>query len=463
MIPRFLFQRIDSASLVFFRIAFGILAFAELLAQFSYYHLYKNFFEAGGFHFTYHWFHWVKPLPGPLLSALFVVLLLAALAIIVGWRYRAACTLVAFGLTYTFLMEKTHYLNHGYLFCWLSFVMIFLPANRGFSLDVYRRPELRLETVPLWTTGLLAALMGVVYFYGGLAKINPDWLRAMPLKLWLAGKGDVPIVGSLVTTDAAAWFMAYGGLLFDLSAPFLLLFRRTRLFALLGAIFFHLTNTLVFQIGIFPWLSLALTSLFFPPDWPRRAGNWLADRVRPARWLRARYQQRIEGIEPATESWHSAAYWRPYLATALALVLSFHLLYPFRHHTIPGDVAWTEEGHRFSWRMMLRSKRGTGHFIVKDPATGSTEVVHPRDYLRPDQSRKAITHPDMILQFAHHIRDLWIEKGVENPEVYARLRVRLNDHPGQDLIDPNVNLSTTTWSPWKAAPWITELEKVPGK
>lgn len=456
---KYLFQRIDPASMVFFRMAFGVLAFAELMAQFTYYHLYKNFFEAGAFHFSYHWFDWVKPLPGPLLSVLFVFLLICALCIVLGYRYKAACTAVALGLTYTFLLEKTHYLNHGYLFCWLSFLMIFVPANRVFSLDVYRRPNLRLETIPVWPVALLAFLMGVVYFYGGLAKINPDWLRAMPLKLWLAGKGDTLLLGNFLVTDAAAWFMAYGGMIFDLSVPILLLFKRTRIFALCGALFFHLTNTMVFNIGIFPWLSISLTLLFFPPHWPRALADWLSRCLRPVRWLRSKYEERIQSTTPALQSWHSHPDWRPYVLGGLIVISSFHLIYPFRHHVIPGDVAWTEEGHRFSWRMMLRSKRGTGHFLVKDPATGESQMIRPRDYLRPDQTRKAITHPDMILEFAHHLRDLWIEKGVENPEVYARVSIRLNDHPSQDLIDPNVNLSNITWSPWKQSSWITKHEK----
>ncbi|WP_316930169.1 HTTM domain-containing protein [Leeuwenhoekiella sp. MAR_2009_132] len=31
---------------------------------------------------------------------------------------------------------------------------------------------------------------------------------------------------------------------------------------------------------------------------------------------------------------------------------------PLRHWIIKDDVLWTEEGHRLSWRMMLRSKGG---------------------------------------------------------------------------------------------------------
>ncbi|MDV7394654.1 HTTM domain-containing protein, partial [Arthrospira platensis SPKY1] len=127
--------------------------------------------------------------------------------------YRFSATLFAFGFAYTYFLEKAHYLNHGYLFCWLSFLMIFLPAHRAFSLDARRRPELRRETIPFWPLFLLRFLMGLVYFYGGIAKLNADWLRAIPLKQWLANKADTPVLGPLLAQEWMAYFMAYGGLL----------------------------------------------------------------------------------------------------------------------------------------------------------------------------------------------------------------------------------------------------------
>ena len=263
-----LFQRIDIASLVFFRIVFGILAFAEVMAVWIYYHLTLRDFQPDGFQFRYFGFDWVRPLPEPLMSTVFVLLLLASLGIMLGKWYRVSAWLFAFGFTYTFLLEKTHYLNHGYLFCWISFLMALLPAHREWSLDVARRPALRRSTIPFWSMAVLPFLMGVVYFFGGLAKLNADWLNGIPLRDWLHMKADMKVIGWILDMKSTAYFMSYGGLLLDLTISFFLLFRKTRLFALAAALFFHLSNTVIFDIGIFPWLSIALTLLFFPPGLP---------------------------------------------------------------------------------------------------------------------------------------------------------------------------------------------------
>ena len=149
---------------------------------------------------------------------------------------------------------------------------------------------------------------------------------------------------------------------------------------------------------------------------------------------------------------------RKWVLLALIPVCLFHLSYPFRHHLLKGDVAWTEEGHRYSWRMMLRSKNGYGNFTLVDKATGKEERIRPGDYLSKKQKPKLYTHPDMILQFAHYLRDKWkTEKGID-VEVYANIKTKLNWRPYQPYIDPTVDLATIEWSFFKEADWIMPLE-----
>lgn len=451
-----LFQRIDIASLVFFRIAFGILGFAEILALWLYYHLTLRDFQPDAFLFKYFGFEWVRPLPEPLMSAFFLLMLLASIGIIVGKWYRGSALLFAFGFTYIFLLEKAHYLNHWYLFCWLGFIMALLPANREWSLDVARDPGKRRRTIPFWSMAVLPFLMGVVYFFGGLAKLNGDWLSAVPLKDWLRMKDDLPVIGWLLAKEGSAWLMSYAGLLLDLSIAFLLLFRKTRLYALAAALFFHLTNTLIFNIGIFPWLSLVLTLLFFPPDLPRRWVAFLRSRIkRVDRWAE-RWDARMAGA-PDASSWHDQPGKQLFIKIGLVLLVAFHLGYPLRHHLISGPVAWTEEGHRFSWRMMLRWKSGYGRFIVVDPATGKKGNRTAGRLSLEKQRQKRSTHPDMILQFAHYLRDLRCDQGVENAQVFADIKAQLNGRPYQPFIDPEVDLAAQEWSSRKKTSWIIPL------
>lgn len=458
MIQR-LFQPVDIASLVFFRVVFGILGFADVLNTYIYYHWMVDAYDPEKFRFRYYGFEWVHPLPEPFLSLFFLMLCGLAILVMLGKWYRVSSLLFALGFAYTFLLEKSHYLNHGYLFCWVSFVMIFLPAHRQFSADVLRRPGLKSDTAPFWCLFLLQFMMGVVYFYGGIAKLNADWLNAIPLKQWLEQKSNAPVIGPLLGQDWMAYFMAYGGLLLDLTVVFFLLFRKTRPWAFAATLFFHLMNHLVFNIGIFPFLSVALTALFFPPDFPRRLFRKLLSRASWLRRIEDWWEREVAGCSvPQVPLWQQADRWRGAIAAALLLVVLFHLLVPLRHHLFPGDVAWTEEGHRYSWRMMLRSKQGYGIFIVRDKATGEETDIDPVDWLEKKQLRNLYTHPDMILQFAHHLKDAYREQG-KDVEVFADIRAQLNFREYCAYIDSTVDLAREEWQFFRHSQWILPEER----
>ena len=451
-----LYQPIDIASLVFFRFAFGILGLIDVLSTWIYYHFKKRAYEPENFQFTYYGFEWVEPLPEPFLSIFFILLTMAGAFVAIGYFYRASATFFAFGFLYTFLLEKAQYLNHGYLFCWIAFIMIFLPAHRNFSIDVLKKPSLKMESIPFWCLFVLPFLMGVVYFFGGIAKINVDWLNAMPLKMWLRSKSNLWLIGPILKQETTAYFMAYGGLLLDLFVAFFLLFKKTRLGALFFVLFFHLVNHLIFNIAIFPFLSVSLTLLFFSPDFPRKAFRWLKGKWK----ILAKLEDWWERNSAETEKiplWQNANYWRPFINIGLVLLIGTHLLLPLRHHLFKGDVAWTEEGHRYSWRMMLRSKQGYGHFIVEDKATGKREKVKPQKYLSSKQNRKMYTHPDMILQFAHHLQHIYEKEG-KDIEIYANIKAKLNGRPYQTYINPEVDLTQQKWSFFKESTWILPAE-----
>jgi vitamin K-dependent gamma-carboxylase len=447
-----LFSPVSIASLVFFRVAFGLLGLAEVSGTWVHYHLGQGAFDPDRFQFYYYGFAWVRPLSEPWMSAFFAISTLAAASIALGWRYRFWSIFFFFSITYQYLLEKAHYLNHGYLFCWVSFVMIFLPAHRAWSIDAWRRPTWRSGFTPFWPVLLLRFLMGVVYFYGGIAKINPDWLRAIPLKFWLKGKTDIPLIGRFMGQEWIAYLLSYGGLLLDLGIVFLLLHRRTRPWAFGFAIFFHGLNHLLFNIGIFPFLSLSLTLLFFPPDFPLRVWRWLKKyapvlvRLKPA-------QASSAPDQPSPPLWQSQAAWRRPILLSLAALCAFHLLVPLRHCLFPGDVTWTEEGHRYSWRMMLRTKVGKGHFVVIDKQSGDRELIYPRVELRAKQARKLFTHPDMILQYAHYLRDQYQRQGRE-VAVHAAIQVRLNGREYKPMVDPTVDLAREKWYFFRHSPWI---------
>lgn len=429
---------VDIASLVVFRILFGAIMLVEVGRYFGMGWIY-SYYIAPKFHFTYYGFDWVKPWPGVGMYIHFAVMGLAALGVMLGCWYRVSAALLFATFTYVFLLDQAYYLNHFYMISLVSFLMIFIPAYRALSIDVLRKPWIRSDFAPAWALGLLLAQLSIVYFYAGIAKLNADWLNGEPFRSWLAERTSVPVIGKYFTEEWLVMLFNYGGLAFDLFIVPLLLWRRTRVFAFLWAASFHLLNAAIFSIGIFPWLMLAATTLYFRPDWPRRIFE---------RWRRSETSGVFEfGSHPRLT------------VSLIAVYLAIQLLVPLRHFLYPGSVHWTEEGHRFSWHMKLRDKESTVRFVVTDPVRGNSWHVSPRLYLTPRQLNKMSNRPDMILQMAHHIaKDQAMRRNIDySLEVRATAMTSLNRRPPQLLVDPAINLAAAERS-LRPAMWILPFE-----
>jgi vitamin K-dependent gamma-carboxylase-like protein len=427
-----LYLPVDAASLAVFRIGFGLLLLVEILVYTLGGRIHR-YFEAPAFHFTYFGWGWVRPLPETWMVALFVVLGVAAALVALGLFYRVAAVVFFLGFAYVFLLERALYLNHFYLVILLSGLLVVVPAHRALSLDARRRGE---ASVPRWTVWLLRAQLGLVYFLAGVAKLNPDWLHAQPLRIWLAERASLPVVGALVGHPWTPWIFSYGGLALDLAAWPLLAWRRTRVAVFAVLIAFHLTNAVVFQIGIFPWLMIAATTLFFEPDWPRR------------------FLGRPAPTEPAASL--PSPRRRALTVGFVAAWLSFQALFPLRHWLYPGSVHWTEQGHEFSWHMKLRDKRSEVSFHVTDPATGDEWLIDPSAELTSWQMNAMGGRPDLIWQYARHLAESFRAKGHSRVEVRATAKVSLNGRPDELLVDPRVDLASQALG-FRPASWIQPL------
>ncbi|MGI8602422.1 MAG: HTTM domain-containing protein [Verrucomicrobiales bacterium] len=448
---------VDSAILAYFRIAFGSVMLWEILRYFAGNRI-GTYWVQPKFHFSYFGFDWVRPLPGAGLYWLCGVLALASLAVIAGFRYRWSAAILAVGFTYLFLIDQARYLNHGYLMCLLAWMSIMAPAHACCSIDALRRAGVRGNRVPAWWLWLLRFQVAVVYIYGGIAKLNTDWLRGEPMRAWLHERRDWPVLGGFFELHLAPWFFCYSGLLFDLLIVPALLWKRTRLAAFMVAILFHLTNSYLFNIGVFPWLAILLTALFFDPEWPRKIMRRTQSNDERA------ILSPVTVIPPEIPSRHRDTR-TPFdhglsrrTFAALCIYSAVQILVPLRHFLYPGDVNWTEEGHRFSWHMMLRSKTvEAASFYVINPHSGYAWLVDPLDYLTGRQFQKMVGHPDMIQQFCAHVGRVMREGGHPDSEVRAVVSLSLNDHPPALLIDPNVNLAAVKRS-LAPATWILPLD-----
>ena len=425
------FKAIDNSPLIVFRIFFGFLvaceSFGAILTGWV-----KRVLIDPEFTFSFIGFEWLQPLPGFGMYFYFALMGFFGLAIMLGYRYRIA--IIAYTLLWAgaYFMQKSSYNNHYYLLLLISFLMIFLPANKYASLDVKQNRVSEEKTMPYWINLLFIVQVAVVYFYASIAKFYPDWLDGTFTKNLLAGTTSKPFFLELFSQKWFYLFIAYAGILFDLLIVPFLLFKKTRTLALIASVIFHIFNSITLQIGIFPFFALTFALFFYEPETIRR--------------LFLRKKSKLED-----ENLNQNFYGKRILYFLIIPYLIIQIALPLRHHFIEGDVLWTEEGHRLSWRMMLRERNGYITIQIKDLKTGSVSIYNYRKNLTDKQAQNLATKPDFIWQYCQRIKEEYKGKPIA---IYIDCKNSINRKEYKTLIDPKFDMAKAKWSHFKHNKWI---------
>ncbi|MBV0890875.1 HTTM domain-containing protein [Paracoccus sp. Z118] len=431
-------EAVPAQSLAVFRILFGALLVWDCWRFIRYDRVWR-YWIAPDFHFSYPGFGWVTPLPEPWIHLAWLGVGVAALMVMLGLFYRVATVALTLLFGYFFLLDAAEYLNHFYLVILYAVLMCFLPAARVWSLDALIRPG-RNRSIPRAAVFILRAQTEIMLIYAGLVKLTPDWLRGEPLGLWLKGRTEGMWIEPLFQQDwlivLACWAVIA---LHVIGAP-LLLTPRTRLPVFLTYCAFHAANAFFFNIGIFPWMAIAATTIFFAPDWPGRVATRLSGRQLPV-------PQRPAGPSPRL----------PRIALlGMAVWIGVQLVLPIRGAVFDSEIRWSGDGHRLSWRMRIYDRDAVGAFVVTDRESGDSWRVDPGSFLTPRQSDKMMVRPDMIHQFADHLAELWAQQG-RNVSVHAEICKSLNGRPCQTFIDPAADLTQVPRNLFAADPWVLPL------
>ncbi|GGE05421.1 HTTM domain-containing protein [Psychroflexus salis] len=428
-----LFKRIDNSSLIIFRIIFGLLITLEAWGAIATGWV-NEVLVSPDFTFNFLGLDFLQYLQGPYMYIHFVIMGCFGLMVMLGFRYKIGIYGYTIFWMAAYFMQKSAYNNHYYLLILILFFMCLAPAHRYFSLDVKRNPELARISMPNWIRVFIIGQLWVVYTFASVAKFYPDWLDGTFPELLMNGKRNLIWVGDWLQTDFAHQSIIYVGVLFDLLVIPLLLWKPTRKFIFVFSIFFHLFNSLVFHIGIFPYLSLAFTLFFFSAESINR--NFINRKP-----LYTNQEVKLPGQEKQN-----------IIPVFMAIWFFIQIALPLRHHFIKSDVLWSEEGHRLSWRMMLRAKQGITTYRVVDKQTGEETKIQPAKYIS-NRQHKVMSKPDCIWQLAQRIHKDFLETG-RDVEVYANTKIKVNARPYYRLIDPNVDLARAKFNYFTTNTWI---------
>jgi len=437
----------SAAPLAVFRMFFGFLMFISLVRFWS-----KGWIESlyiePSFHFSYYGFEWVKPV-GLYTYAFFIICGISAFFVAIGYKYRLSILIFFLSFTYIELMDKTTYLNHYYFVSLVSFIMLFIPCNAMFSIDAISIRK-SYKTVPKWTIDSLKLMLGIVYFYAGITKINSDWLlNAMPLKLWLKSKYDLPFIGhTLMQQEWFHFFMSWGGMFYDISIPFLLLIRKTRSIAFVLVVAFHITTRVLFPIGMFPYIMILSTIIFFDSNVHYKIIHFTIK-------ILEFFKMKTDNLKLSFSQVNHYKVWNTSLLI-IVVFMTIQIIIPLRSLLYPGELFWNEQGYRFSWRVMLMEKKGNSVFKIVNSKTNSFFYVNNDDFLTPVQQKQMSFQPDMILEYGHYLGNHFKSQGHQNVAVFVESYVSLNGRLSQQFIDPSANLMELKDS-FKHKFWIKPL------
>lgn len=429
---------IDNSSLILFRIMFGFLFACESFGAIATGWVRENLVDVK-FTFNHIYMDFLQVLVGPQMYIYFALMGLASVGVLLGYRYRLSIIVLTLLWAGAYFIQKTSYNNHYYLLLVISLYMCFLPANDYASLDVTSKRTKRRLWMPTWVAYLFIVQISIVYFFGTLAKFYPDWLNGTFTELMYSYANIPAYFKEIFTQKAFSVSIAYLGIAFDALIIPMLLYKPTRNFGVVASLIFHLFNSITLQIGIFPYFALSFAVFFYSPDTLRRV------------FFKSKPELESVDINKGKN------YVKNYSIACMLVLLTSQLLLPVRHYFIASDVLWSDEGHRLSWRMMLRSRSGYTNFIVEDKQT-KEQTRYDLSQVLTSKQQSRLNTPDMIWQMAQYIKEQYALQGKE-VLVFAQSYVSINNRPYTMFVDSSVDLGQQNWEYFCTNSWILPMPK----
>ncbi|KAJ1522865.1 hypothetical protein ONE63_002010 [Megalurothrips usitatus] len=490
-----LYRPTDPASLAVVRILFGLLMAVDTLEE-------RGLGEAdlrwaSPKHCYFPLFDFLRPPPLPWMCMLYLSMWIGAVGMMLGLRFRLSCLLFAAPYWFVLLLDKSRWNNHSYLFGIVAILLSRSSAHHYLSVDAWRH-SWKDRPVPLWNYGALRLQFFLLYFLAGVKKLDADWIGGFPMRHLNHHWVFEPFKLVLSPEQVDYWIVHVTGFTLDLTIGFWMFLDATRPVAFIFCAMFHLMNSRLFMIGMFPYVCLATQPLFCHNDWPRRfwrscRGLWRPSRDVPkavaADWAWLRPRQHPEAVaaagcllpcvddtskKNASSSTATPLRWYHHLTAALLLShTGLQLFLPYSHFITKGYNTWTNGLYGYSWDMMIHSW-DTILIVVKvvETDTGREHFLDPDAWVSSDRWAR---HADMAKQYATCVeRNLLTElrrgkagagrapraiAGLQSDKLAVHVDVwcSLNGRFQQRIFDPRVDLLAAPWSPFEPVPWVMPL------
>ncbi|CAH1236547.1 unnamed protein product [Diabrotica balteata] len=460
----YMYQPADPSSLGIIRFLFGLLMLIDLSE------------ERGGSIIDLRWgdpndchFPLFPLLTNPgyrCISLLYLFMWLGAAGIMLGCKFQVSTILFGVPYWYLFMLDKSLWNNHSYLFGIITLLLMGSSANQYFSLDGYLDKSLKNRDVPYWNYFILKYQFFLLYFLAGLKKMNMEWLDGYAManlgEHWVFTPFSLVLHPEQIAYFIVHWF----GFLLDLTIGFWMLIDVTRPVAFLFCASFHLMNSRLFGIGMFPYVCLATMPLFCEETWPKKIMSLFTNKnLDSSPSNNCLYQ--LKGKKGPSE-YNTTITWQHKLVVSLVLFhCGLQVFLPYSHFITKGYNNWTNGLYGYSWDMMVHSWDTVVIIKVVDNENQRELFVDPQALT--DGTRWGI-HADMCVQYAQCLKRNVIpntdtldtnynskESLSSNISVYIDVWCSLNKRFTQRMYNPNYDLLKANWSPFQPVEWLLPL------
>ena len=287
-------------------------------------------------------------------------------------------------------------------------------AGKGFSLTKEKAPE----SIPSWQLNLLRFQCALPYFFSGIQKLlDNDWRNGILIQgrinhlnfHSLFSQIDPTIIGSIVAKLAIT---------FDIAIGFLLLHKKTRKWAAIPFIIFHLINHFIIfgkiagkdSVGVFPHIAITSLIIFFDGDEISNGISILKEKLN-------QFQLKLSHQTVALKK----SIFRPYI---VSIILSIIILFPIFRYTNYTQTYWKDLTIG-TWNSHTLKKTGFLDIYYQHNQTGQWILYIPRTPLfRPHY--KALESPEGHYQLVQNIRSQMESTGLFVPYIGFISQITIN-------------------------------------
>ncbi|KAM0731318.1 Vitamin K-dependent gamma-carboxylase [Formica fusca] len=546
---QFLYRPTDPSSLGVARALFGLCMVIDIVEERGLADIDIKWGDPWDCHFPL--IHGMKAPSLPWMIMIYTVMWTGAFGIALGLHFKIACACFVLPYWYIFLLDKGYWNNHTYLYGIVATLFWGTEANKYFAFDASNAKR-NGNFVPYWNYFILKFQFFALYFLAGLKKSGREWLEGYAMtnlsRHWVFHPFKIVLTTEQIDFLIVHWFT----FIFDLSVGFWMLFEKTRIPAMIFCTAFHVMNSRLFSIGMFPYVCLATMSLFCSADWPRRLELYFSSKreilltdvnLIGADSVKETDSQIKESLSsdcsalPSNEILHNetkhkekrtknevdknyliksesnkkvdkkdndiqlsknsiesdekeatsilkklqecqqprkATRKQKFVVSILLCHVALQFFLPYSHFISKGYNNWVPGLYGYSWDMMIHAW-DTMLVVIKVHDNVNNEVR----YLDPEawvQGNRWVRHGDMAIQYSQCLKDNLMRRREEtlgtryrfedkekwmrlstNLSIYMDVWCSLNGRFQQRIFDPNVDMLTVDWHPFKPVSFLMPL------